>query len=109
MQRAGALTGRPSQASQETGGLAGKASLGRVAGLGTPPGRAWCTAHGPGAATAGQTGRSARVATGLHRRSQEKGHASDEYLPTSVWCFSLLAHITTRILIYDKKKSIPNI
>ena len=67
------------QVSQETGGLAGKASLGRVAGSGTPPGRAWCTAHGPGAATAGQTGRSARVATGLQRRSQEKGHASDEY------------------------------
>ena len=36
-------------------------------------------AEGPGAATAGQTGRSARVATGLQRRSQEKGHASDEY------------------------------
>ena len=53
-----ALTGRPQQASQETGGLVGKASLGGAAGSGTPPGRARCTAHGPGAATAAQTGRS---------------------------------------------------
>ena len=52
--------------------------MGRMAGSGTPPARAWCMAHGPGVATAGQTGRGARVATGLHRRCQKKGHVSDE-------------------------------
>ena len=41
---------------------------------------------GPGAATAAQTGKSVRVATGLHRRSQKKGHT------TKCTSFSASAH-----------------